>query len=763
MTLTPTPEQLHVLSLVRESQDNILISALAGAAKTTTLVLIAEALRAHPMLFLAFNKRIQLEMQERLPGNCTAMTLNGIGHKVWMQAIGKRLTVDTAKNYNLLQATIEELPGEQRSEAYGIMSETLRAIEHGKMCGYLPDGRFRDAKPLVGDDEFFASLEEEPSELQESLIRKVTIESALLSLKGVIDFNDQILMPTCFFGTFPKFPVVGVDEAQDLSALNHVMLRKIVRTSRLIAVGDECQPAGTLVSVVDHVGGRWNPRRIRQVPIEEIKEGDRLVGYDTQYSEFLFNRQVKGVTARPFKGNLIKLVTKKGITKYTPNHHCFANFSRLRKHTALYLMRSGKRWRLGVAAMDYKQASGPIARARAEAADGLWILATFPTKQEALAAEAAVQAAYGIPDITFEWAGVHTNGYQAPKVLKSIWNRLENIDFTERATALLQDFNREVEYPLWSPVKTYATFKRPIIVHACNLLPGGEVLPFVGKKREQLSDWMDYEIRHEAYDGLVYSLSVSHNNLFVADGIVTHNCQSIYGFRGAHEDSMELLAQTFSMKRAELTVSFRCPVAVVKAARFRAPAMQWPEWAKEGNVTTLSEWSVENIPLNATILCRNNAPLFSCAIALLKNGRYPELVGNDIGKNLIKLMKKLGDPGMTAEETHVAIDQWKESKLSRARDKDKFADQAACMHIFVEQGKTLADAIAYAEHLLRQSGTVKLMTGHKSKGLEWPEVFILDQQLINLRHTQERNLLYVMITRAKESLTYITMEGFKGV
>lgn len=478
MTLTPTSEQLHVLSLVRESQDNILISALAGAAKTTTLVLIAEALRAHPMLFLAFNKRIQLEMQERLPGNCTAMTLNGIGHKVWMQAIGKRLTVDTAKNYNLLQAAIEELPGEQRSEAYGIMSETLRAIERGKMCGYLPDGRFRDAKPLMGDDEFFASLEEEPSQLQESLIRKVTIESALLSLKGIIDFNDQILMPTCFFGTFPKFPVVGVDEAQDLSALNHVMLRKIVRTSRLIAVGD-------------------------------------------------------------------------------------AN-------------------------------------------------------------------------------------------------------------------------------------------------------------------------------------------------------QSIYGFRGAHEDSMELLAQTFFMKRAELTISFRCPVAVVKAARFRAPAMQWPEWAKEGNVTTLSEWSVENIPLNATILCRNNAPLFSCAIALLKNGRYPELVGNDIGKNLIKLMKKLGDPGMPAEEAHGAIDQWKEGKLSRARDKDKFADQAACMHIFVEQGKTLADAIAYAEHLLRQSGTVKLMTGHKSKGLEWPEVFILDQQLINLRHTQERNLLYVMITRAKESLTYITMEGFQG-
>lgn len=477
MSFTPTDEQLHILDLVKNTKDNILISALAGAAKTSTLVLIAEALRAQPMLFLAFNKRIQLEMQERLPGNCTAMTLNGLGHKVWMQALGKRLTVDTSKNYNLLVAAIEELSGDDRTQAYETMSETLRAIEFGKTAGYLPDGRFPDASPLIDDSEFFTHLDEEPTELQEQLIKKVTTESAFLALKGVIDFNDQILMPTCFFGNFPNFPVVGVDEVQDLSALNHKMLRKIVRKSRLVAVGDENQ--------------------------------------------------------------------------------------------------------------------------------------------------------------------------------------------------------------------------------------------------------------------------------------------SIYGFRGAHENSMELLGQSFEMKQAQLTISFRCPISVVRDARFRAPTMQWPAWAKEGTVTRLEKWNIENIPSDAVILCRNNAPLFSCAITMLKNGRFPELVGNDIGKNLIKLMKKLGDPSMSAQETHDAIDAWEHEKMERARDREKFHDQAECMHIFAEQGATLGDAIAYAEHMLRQSGSMKLMTGHKAKGLEWNNVFILDQHLINMQRTQERNLLYVMITRAKESLTYITTEGFQ--
>jgi len=34
--------------------------------------------------------------------------------------------------------------------------------------------------------------------------------------------------------------------------------------------------------------------------------------------------------------------------------------------------------------------------------------------------------------------------------------------------------------------------------------------------------------------------------------------QAIYGFRGAHQDSMNLLAETFSMRRLQLTISFRC-------------------------------------------------------------------------------------------------------------------------------------------------------------------------------------------------------------
>lgn len=476
MSFTPTAEQSAIVEAVKTKPDNIIVHALAGAAKTSTLVLIAKALPSTPMLCLAFNKKIQVEMKERLPPHCEAMTLNSIGHRVWSQAIGRRLVIEPSKTYNIVKELINELTDDQKKEGFEIMADVIRAVDAGKTAGYLPTGKFSTAKPLMTDDEFFAWLDEPPSELMEDLIREATIRSVNQAMQGICDFNDQILMPTVFFGVFPSYPLVLIDEAQDLSALNHVMLRKIVR-KRLIAVGDPCQ--------------------------------------------------------------------------------------------------------------------------------------------------------------------------------------------------------------------------------------------------------------------------------------------SIYGFRGAHEDSMTLLADTFDMMRMDLTVTFRCPQAVVREARWRAPAMAFPDWAKEGSINQLNEWRTDTLPPNSVILCRNNAPLFNCAITLLKNGLYPELIGNDIGKALIKIMKKLGPEEMPTAEALVALESWKAEKLAKARNPSSIVDQAECIEIFLLEVGTLGHAILYAENLLARSGNIKLMTGHKSKGLEFDDVFILNRDLIRMNSAQDKNLFYVMQTRAKNSLSYISMEGFK--
>ena len=66
-------------------------------------------------------------------------------------------------------------------------------------------------------------------------------------------------------------------------------------------------------------------------------------------------------------------------------------------------------------------------------------------------------------------------------------------------------------------------------------------------------------------------------------------------------------------------------------------------------------------------------------------------------------------------------------------------------------------------------GKVVLSSMHKSKGLEADTVFILDTQIMykmcgpegTESHTQEKNLEYVAITRAKNRLVFIDSIGFK--
>jgi len=118
---------------------------------------------------------------------------------------------------------------------------------------------------------------------------------------------------------------------------------------------------------------------------------------------------------------------------------------------------------------------------------------------------------------------------------------------------------------------------------------------------------------------------------------------------------------------------------------------------------------------------------------------------------------------MPQDAVFTAIDEWEKNRLRRARNESHVRDQAECLRIFAEKGTDLGGAIAYVNHIMNSVGPVKLMTGHKSKGLEFPNVFILDRELIRVdRSGQEKNLLYVMQTRALETLTYVTSDSFEG-
>ena len=134
--------------------------------------------------------------------------------------------------------------------------------------------------------------------------------------------------------------------------------------------------------------------------------------------------------------------------------------------------------------------------------------------------------------------------------------------------------------------------------------------------------------------------------------------QSIYGFRGAVADGMSMMKQRFKMKEFTLSISFRCPKEVIKLARKRAPLMKWSDNAAEGKVfaftsqdpTVNYQWGPNIFPRSCAIICRNNAPIFSLGLKLLRSGRSVTVRGMDISKRLTKILREFGDFAMPRED-----------------------------------------------------------------------------------------------------------------
>ena len=236
--------------------------------------------------------------------------------------------------------------------------------------------------------------------------------------------------------------------------------------------------------------------------------------------------------------------------------------------------------------------------------------------------------------------------------------------------------------------------------------------------------------------------------------------------------SMKELENRFSCHRMGLSISFRCPKAVIRKAHDRVPHMKWPEWAEEGEVNEKGSWDIEKITDGSTIICRNNAPLFRATLDLLKNGRGAKLIGAEIGPGLVKIMKKFGPEGLTQAQVFDKIAKWEDEAMKKTRAPGNVADKRECLEVFASAGPTLGAAIAYAEHVLfKSAGTIILLSGHKSKGHEWDNVYHLDPWRIPSKwatigsesYEQELNCRYVIETRAKKTLNLITMKGDEDV
>jgi len=111
---TPTPEQTHILDLVRTTDANLMVNALAGTGKTATLKMIEAEATTKPILFLAFGKKNAEDGRKTMASTTKVSTFNSLGHGIWAQAIGRGFKPDVRQTLSQRQ-TLGSLLDRDRS------------------------------------------------------------------------------------------------------------------------------------------------------------------------------------------------------------------------------------------------------------------------------------------------------------------------------------------------------------------------------------------------------------------------------------------------------------------------------------------------------------------------------------------------------------------------------------------------------------------------------------------------------------------------
>ncbi len=258
--------------------------------------------------------------------------------------------------------------------------------------------------------------------------------------------------------------------------------------------------------------------------------------------------------------------------------------------------------------------------------------------------------------------------------------------------------------------------------------------------------------------------------------------QAIYGFTGADADALDLIANETDAITLPLTVTYRCPKAVVEEANRIVPDLEAHPDAPDGVVRSIPYqtegegffFHSEGLNVTDGVICRNVAPLMELAYSLIADKQGVRVEGKDIGENLKSVATQF-----KADYLSTLVDclnEWKEREVQKWQAKERYnlaqsaEDRATALTYIamslMNDGKhDVADLVAFIDELFneKKKNVITLTTIHKAKGREWPRVYFLHKsQTIPSKWAkkawekeQEANLEYVGITRAERELIYV--------
>lgn len=242
MAFEPSPYQQAIYNEVATTDHNINVNAVAGSGKTTTLLGCLERIpRGKSIIFMAFNNSIVKELiaRNRRP-NVDIMTLHSYGWRLLLRRYGNAAKMNPNKSIAKLETVLKR-------HAYDdAVQNLLRTRKKGYLVYLIPKivdlMRTSLSRPQIADIEAICEYHDiDCGDLEKQLALETF--AASVADHSQFDFTDMLYVPvTDPTIHFRKYEVIMVDESQDMSILQHELIKKALdRRSRLITVGDPRQ------------------------------------------------------------------------------------------------------------------------------------------------------------------------------------------------------------------------------------------------------------------------------------------------------------------------------------------------------------------------------------------------------------------------------------------------------------------------------------------------------------------------------------------
>jgi DNA helicase-2/ATP-dependent DNA helicase PcrA len=239
---TPSKYQEAIFDFVRYGHGNAVVEAAAGSGKSWTLTKCVELIdNDKSILITAFNRDIVNELKKKTKGNdnVAAMTMHSLGLQMLQRNFSdERLELDEFKYRTFINTNLKDLSAINifslpKHELARYRENVYKLVDFGR---YYTCETVKDLE-MIEERYGIETIADE---------KEIAVNVMLWGREDLstIDYTDMIYLPNILMckPIGLKFDWIMVDEAQDLSVAQRVILLKCVKiNTRILFVGDSSQ------------------------------------------------------------------------------------------------------------------------------------------------------------------------------------------------------------------------------------------------------------------------------------------------------------------------------------------------------------------------------------------------------------------------------------------------------------------------------------------------------------------------------------------